>query len=561
MRRAFGAAMATDMAGLPNVFAQTVDSFDRAYGMQASQVLEGYFVEAGGRLEMHASVMDVSSGKTVASFEVSGPLARGAVPLANELAKKLNPGAREFPTRDESAFRAYGEALAATDRPSAVRALEAATKADPRFSLAYFERAEVLASVGDRDAALAAIEAGKRENPDSIDAAKLDYLAALTRSDTSAQEKALEALARLTPADAEVFGRLAALKLAERKFAEAVGNYETVSRLDPENPQVWNELGYARAYAGDLAGARSALEHYQQLLPRENANALDSLGEVSFYLGDFAAAEKYFLEADQKNRGEFGGADLLKAAQARLLAGDLPGADPLFKKYAGLAEGGQRGRAAYQQAQWEFLTGRRKAAMSGLERVIPALQGDARSLAMSQLSIWESQTGDSKKGEELASQAAESATSPAARNLSAFSRAIASPAAGPSGSRLADAYALLFAQKFAEATPLLEALYRETNPHADTDVRPLLAWVYVKTGREADAQRLLGTYPIPLSSGEPVFASLIFPRYLFVRGAVLQKQGKRAEAKAAYQLFLKYAGDVPDIFGDEAAARKNLSSL
>jgi hypothetical protein len=204
--------------------------------------------------------------------------------------------------------------------------------------------------------------------------------------------------------------------------------------------------------------------------------------------------------------------------------------------------------------------------MAGLEKTITSLQGDARSLAMSQLSVWKLQTGDSKAADEWASRAAEGATSPAARNLSALSLAISnpeasSPEAAPSGSRLGETYALLLAGKFAEAAPLLETLYRGTNPHADGEVRTLLAWVYVKTGREAEAQQLIGTYPIPLSSGDPVFASMIFPRYLFVRGAVLQRQGKRAEAKAAYELFLKYAGDVPGIFEDEAAARKSLSGL
>jgi hypothetical protein len=49
-----------------------------------------------------------------------------------------------------------------------------------------------------------------------------------------------------------------------------------------------------------------------------------------------------------------------------------------------------------------------------------------------------------------------------------------------------------------------------------------------------------------LSSGEPLFASLIFPRYLFLRGAVLEHAGKRDEARKSDQLYLKYAGDLPD---------------
>jgi hypothetical protein len=57
-----------------------------------------------------------------------------------------------------------------------------------------------------------------------------------------------------------------------------------------------------------------------------------------------------------------------------------------------------------------------------------------------------------------------------------------------------------------------------------------------------------------------LFASLIFPRYLFLRGLVLEKEGKPDEAKKNYALYLKYAGDIPDVFGDETKARKNLGA-
>ena len=561
MRRGLSAVLASDLAGAPALYAQSVDSFNGAFAVQASHVLEGYFAERNGQLEIRAAVLDVGTNKTVQSLAVEGPVAQGAIPLVNKLAKELSPAARSFPSASETAFHAYGEAISAGDRASALRELESATKEDPRFELAYLDWAKVLLGEGDRTGALQVVEAAKRSQPDAVDAVQLDYLAAAARGDATAREKALESLTRLTPADAKSFHDLGDEQLAQRKFPDAVKNYEAASRLDPVEPQIWNQLGYAQAFAGDLNGARSALEHYRQLVPPENVNPLDSLGEVSFYLGDFAAAEKYFVQADQKDRPEFGGADLLKAAEARLMAGDLSGSDSLFQKYVGVIEGRDRGRAGYVVAQWQFLTGRRKAAMASLEKLIGSFQGDGRALALNQLSIWKLETGDANAAADLAVRAEKEAVSPAARNISALCAAISKPPVGPSGSRLADAYALLFARKYAEATPLLELLYREMDPHADGQIRTLLAWDYVETNRAGDAAKLIGTYPLPLSSGEALFASLAFPRYLFVRGVVLQQQGKRAEAKAAYELFLKYAGDVPDIFGDEATARKNLSTL
>jgi predicted negative regulator of RcsB-dependent stress response len=561
MRRGLSAAIASDLASSRDVYAQSVDSFNGAYGVQASQVLEGYFIENNGRLSVHASVLDLESRKAVRNIDVAGPAAGGAIALVNQVAKQISPAARQFETQNGEAFRSYGEALSAGDRASALREMEAASKEDPRFSLAYLDWAKLLLSGGDRAGALNVLETAKRQQLDAIDRAQLDYLAGLAQGDNRARENALETLTRLTPADAKIFGDLADLQLAERKYPEAIQNYEAVNRLEGEQAQIWNDIGYARAFAGDLKGAKDALDRYQAMMPRENVNPLDSLGEVSFYTGDFAGAEKYFVEADQRDRAQFAGMDLFKAAQARLFAGDLSGADGLFEKYLSFIQSRDPGRAVYLRAQWDFVTGRRRAAMAGLEKLGASLEGDGRSLALSQLSVWKLETGDAKSAEALAEQAESAAVSPAARNLSALCRIISKPDAGPSGSRLVDGYALLFARKYAQAVPLLEILYRESDPRSDGQIRTLLAWAYVETNRTADAGRLVAPYPIPFSSGETLFTSLIFPRYWFVRGAVLQEQGKRAEAKAAYELFLKYAGDVPGIFGDEATARKSLTTL
>jgi hypothetical protein len=111
-----------------------------------------------------------------------------------------------------------------------------------------------------------------------------------------------------------------------------------------------------------------------------------------------------------------------------------------------------------------------------------------------------------------------------------------------SGSRMADAFALLFAKKYGEALPLLQAAYSETNPSAEGLVRTLLAWAYVETGAIGQAAPLLEIYPLPLSSGDPLFASLIFPRYLSLRGVVLERAGKRDEARKSQELYLKYGG-------------------
>ncbi len=556
--RAAAAALIYDLAGSPNIYAQTVESLTATDAIRPSRIMQGYFFARNGQLAFRIVITDSRKATTASSFALDGPLPEGALPLINRIAKWLSPTARNFGSSNSTAFRYYGEALSARDRAETVQRFESAFTADSGFAAAYMASARILLEGGDREQARRMLKAAESAHLDPIDHARLEYLTATSSGDLGARVQALQTLARITPADWQVFRELADLQFAQRNFADAVRNYEIVARLDPENAQAWNQLGYAHAFAKDLAGARRALEHYRQLLPPAEVNPFDSLGEVSFHLGDFEAAAKYFLQAQEKNPSEFGGTELVKAAQARLMLGDLQQADALFQRFIGLIQHSQPALIGYQQAQWEFLTGRRKQAMSRIEKATPSTDGDLRSMGLCQLSIWKLETGDPKAAAALATQAEASARSPGMRGLSATCRLLASPPQGSSGSLLADAFILLFEKKFSEAGPLLENLFRQTNPTADGQIRTLLAWVQVETGHLPEAGRLLDPIPIPLSSGEQLFAALIFPRYLYLRGAVLEKEGKRADAKRSYELFLKYAGDVPEIFGDEARARQSL---
>jgi tetratricopeptide (TPR) repeat protein len=527
MGRAVAAAIVYDLAASRSVSAQNVDSIAALSSTDATRVVQAYFFERNGRLGFRVTVEDIRRAQTVDSFELDGPV-EGVLTLVNGVASKLSPSARPFGTAKEQAFRDYGQALNAGDRAASLRALEAASVADPGFSLAYLTWARVLAGGGDRDQALKVLAAARNAHPDTIDAAELDYVLGAVSGDPKVREKALETLTRNGSLNYARLKELGEVQFSERKFSEAVQSFQAAAKLPGEDPAIWNQLGYTYAFTQDLAGARRALETYQRLLGPGDVNGLDSLGEVSFYLGDFAGAEKYFLEASAKNPSAQGGGELLKAAQARLMTGDLAGADGLFQKYVNASQSAQRELTGYQQAQWEFLTGRRKAGMQRLEQILTKLPGEGPAVGACQLSIWKLQTGDSRGAVSMADQAVKIARSPAVRTITAMCQAVAD------GSK-ENAFGLMLAHKYAEALPIIEKTYRETNPSFDGQIRTLLAWAYVENGRAADAKQLVALYPIPLSAGDPLFASLIFPRFLFLRGVVLQ-------SKPSHDLYLKLGG-------------------
>ena len=556
--RAAPTALADELSTAKNLNVTAADSVRSAYAAGATHFVHGYFFLAGAQLEAHASIEDAQSHKSVQVLSATGSLAAGILPLVDQFARQLSPDAKPFSTTNQAAFRALGEALLAASAPVRNQAFEAAVHADQDFGAAYVLWAEALLEAGDRDGVAHVTAAGRADHPGAIDRVKLDYLAATARGETEAQIQALRSWSALAPANADLFRRLAELEMPQRKFSRAVADYQTAAKLNPQDPAILNLLGYAQAFAGDLDRARGALNEYKKLSPPEDVNALDSLGEVSFYFGDFQAAESYFLAAHQKNPAFLGGGELLKAAQARLMSGDLPGADAIFHRYTDFQRKFQAPRGEYQLAQWMFLTGRRKDAIARLQKGIPALDADGSALALCQLSVWKLQTGDTRAAVDDAQQASARAVSPATRALSGLCRFIAGHPDATSGSKLADAYALLFQRKYAQTLPLLEAAYHAASPTADGEIRTLLAWAYVETGNLRDAAPLLRLYPIPLASSDTVLASVIFPRIFYLKGATLANQGKRDEAKRNYQVYLKFSGDLPDIFGDEEAARKGL---
>jgi Flp pilus assembly protein TadD len=532
--RAASAVVAYDLAGAKNIYARQVDSLSAAQSMQASRLLEGYFFERNGRIGIRATLEDLGKNKVVESFDIDGEASAGFLPLANQLARRLSPDARGFGTSNKNAFQLFGEALAARQPAVLEQTLEKATQADPGFGAGYVNEARMLTETGNRDRARQVIRAGERARLDPIDRADLEYVAASANGGASDRIKALELLTAATPSNPNIFTELGEMRFAQREFSRAAMEYRVAAHLDPEQPRTWNELAYALAWAGDLSGAREALAQYQKLSPEDN-NVLDSEGEVSYMRGDFKSASEYFERAAAKNPSE-----LLKAAEARLMMGDRQGADALFARHLG--PNARAAGADYQMAQWEYLTGRRSAGMARMEKLTPALSGDLQALAFSQLAIWKLEAGDRKTAADLATQAVTRAQSPQVRGISAACRYITSGSTASSGSKMADALALLFAGKFQEAVPLLQAVYSETNPSSDGQVRTLLAWAYVETGAVDKAASLTDAYPLPLGPGDPLFASLIFPRSLFLRAAVLQHQGKHDEASKSLQLYSTYGG-------------------
>jgi tetratricopeptide (TPR) repeat protein len=522
------ALLASDLVSAPDLDAVALDSVQQAYSLHANQFLNTYIVARNTKLQLQAEIEDAATHKMLRTVQVEGDAAQGMGPLVAKLAKEINGAAKSQNSPSNQAYDLLNRALRAANPAEQDAAFQSAIESDPHFGAAYTIWTRALLARGDQSRAADIAAQGESAGVDDWSKATLVELHARAQHDSGAEISALQKLTAMTPANGAQYLRLAELEFASRQFAASAAAYATALRLDPDNGAVENMLGYAEAYNGNLEQARQALKHYGQNVPEQRANAADSLGEVDFYSGDFSAAEATFLSANE----------FLKAAQARLMTGDVAGANQIFARLTK--------SQPYEKCQWEFLTGRRKSALAHVQEEAARAQGDRASLMWAQAAIWELQTGDRNTAAVNARKALAEAAAPAGRSLGALAQFLVQGKVQPSGSPTADALAAIFRKDFQAALPALEQAFAKTSPSSDGQIRVLLAWANLETGHFDRAKELVRFVPIPMASGDLMFTSLVFPRFFAVRGALFKRDGKQAEAQRDLQLFQQYSGDLPD---------------
>jgi len=598
MGRAFSEILTTELSGAPGIHAipaSRMHNFQQALGVRpisapgissertlalaagANRIGYGEYSVRKGRLEARLSIEDPQAG--VMSQVVSATAgANDVIAAASGLARQIAPRLAPYGTRDTRALEPWVSALESNDAAAASRNLEEAIAADPDFGPPYRMLAERKAQTQDRDGARSVLEAAlaRGDRISEADRAHIQFDIANLDSDSAGRQRALLALVRLDPHDAIAWRGLAEAAMARREYRPAVEAYQKSLEVEPEDANAWNQLGYAASYAGDLNAAVSALRRYQALRPAD-ANPLDSLGDAYLLAGRFREAGDFYLQAARKDPGFPHSAELFKAAMARLMSGDVAGADALSKQYAEAREAAHDPLVEAYQAEWSWISGRRHA---GYDRLSAFARGaekgelrEAASRSYGELAIWSLMLGDRAAADEMARKSASlagpgpAATAAVARFLAQepgpaaewarraeqlFANSPASPLRD-----LALAYALLVSKEFQPASAVLKRIYDRGGTASD-EAGYLLAWSLLETGRPKEAAPLLRWNPIPPLTGPGAMLSFYFPRVYYLRGLEAEKEGKADDARTNYRLFLQLSGPDAMIWGEEKRARAGL---
>jgi len=590
MGRALSEIVARDLVNVPGIYAipfETLHSREAALGVRpvnapgisaermlalaagANRIAYGDFFLRGRKLEATLTVEDPAAQKIVRSLSASAdnPLEAG-----DRLARAISPQAAPYPTRKGTALEAYVDGLESADPASQAQLLEQAIAADPAFGPPYLLFAELKAQQRERAAAVALLDQAQTRNMAPLDRARLTYVAAKLRGDPAKAENALKQWSAADPGDPEVWITLASDEFSRRQYDAAAAANQKALGIEPENINALNQLGYSAAYTGRLDTAMNALERYRALRPAD-ANPLDSLGDVNLLLGRLREAETFYLQAAKRDPNFQTGGDFFKAAMARLMGGDVNGADALDKQFVDAHSAAKDPLAEYHRAEWQWISGRRKAGYSRMQAFARTAEAggirEAAGEAYVQLAIWSVALGDRAGAAQLARKAVALST-PATANLAMLAEFLAQPPASPvewearaarafppnapdRERKLALAYALLRDKQFPAAARVLEPLYSDREAES---VPVLLAWAYAESGRPKDAGTLLRFNPIPRGSGVPPLSAFEFPRLEYLRGRLAAEAGNPEQAQSYYKLFRKLSGDEPLAWGEEAAAAK-----
>jgi len=499
--------------------------------MRARQALSGYYETSGNTLRAHVTLRDLSTSRNLLQFVVESEKAADLYPA---VCARLSPGTASSGVSNQAALETFGRALLSSEPGVKRDLLTQALKADPHYTPAAALLAQITNAAGDSQTAAAILETARSGRAGTWTWAQLTRELGAIRRDPDLVLKGLEASAALSPSNADITRALGESQVLRHHYPEAVKWFRKTVTLEPGEIPFWNLLAYAQAYARDFTGARASAEQYRNLAPGD-PNAWDTTGEVEWYAGKFAAAEKAFLEAQQKQPLFLGGLEFSKAAFARFLAGDLAAADQLFHRYLETRRALKDPLTDLREAHWWFLTARRAKALDRLSTLSRAA-GDAGPRAGIFYALCLMEEGKSSEALAAAGSAAKNAASPAVRATAGLLVLLAQPAASAEewrsrvdrafpppvsapGRRQMLIYALVLGRHYAPAVRLLESAYVETSPASADETRMLLGQALLATGNRQRAAELLANYPLPPQPGETLFATLYFPAFLEWRKA------------------------------------------
>ena len=438
----------------------------------AKRLISGYFVRTSTGVRLDAEKEDTVTGKALRRFSVSGP---ATLETLTRLSGEFAASPRPYLTGNTNALRLY---ISALESPvsAAEAGLHQAVAADPAFGPPWIALEHMASARGDRVEASRLIDEALTRKLDKLTTATLKLDKAQLAGDQPGQVAALTEIIEASPGDTPLLRQLAQTRSTSGQYAEAAELWKKLSASLPDDSDVWNQLGYNRAWAGDYPGALAAMREYTRIRPLD-PNSDDSTGDIHLLYRHYPEAATSYLASVAKAPTFQNGTSVYKAAWAKYRAGDKPASEKLFGQYRALLEKQGSPNLGLMEGEWLYRTGREKQAIALVRQEVLKLDKvDSQSAYYQVLTVWDLLAKDREAAVRDAKAAAPPRSAlgaiiqfvglpsaPAAEWSARADRIIPGPALANLRS-LALGYALILDGKRTEALPLWEQIMKTTPP-------------------------------------------------------------------------------------------------
>ncbi|MEJ2719985.1 MAG: tetratricopeptide repeat protein, partial [bacterium] len=314
----------------------------------AKWMLLGSILQEEPNLIMTSNLVDVETGKVVASQRITGETGEEIFALVDRLTEEIkddlalpaaaqtekNMPVAQVTTHSTEAYRYYLMGMEDMYKYYGLEARQAFDKAleyDSTFAMVYLRKSDPLVSQS-RSESRAAI-AKAVEYSDRVSEKEKHYIEsmnALFSGDTDGAIAELESIIKEYPQEKEAYRALGNIyRNHELDPEKAIACYRKIIELDPLDKFAYNVLAYSYQAVGDIDNYIWAIYQYMALAPDE-ANPYDSRADLYAYTGNLDKAIESYNDALERKADFY--PSIGKLGNMQLFKGDFEAASAYYRR-------------------------------------------------------------------------------------------------------------------------------------------------------------------------------------------------------------------------------------
>ncbi|MFL6463096.1 MAG: tetratricopeptide repeat protein [Bryobacteraceae bacterium] len=291
MKLALPLVLQEDLATSRGIVSFFAKDDSTAYEGQATEILRIVIEDRNGKLRLEAAVTDPQTQRNQQVISIEEDSAAGILPVANQLAKRIDPRAGNFPTKSLRALKTFTSAAGTQDLSQRLQLLTEAVSADPAFGLAHIALIETAAQVAPQSLpSLVAAGTTRHDQFAPLERARWNALVArYSHAPLQQQADTAAAVLKIAPHNIDALATLGANRFLQGNGTEGERFLRQAIALSPANINLPLQLANGLIESKRFSDAIAVLKPLSS-----NASAIPALAVATLLSGKTKEATTIF---------------------------------------------------------------------------------------------------------------------------------------------------------------------------------------------------------------------------------------------------------------------------